>query len=215
MMRRIVLALALLTVASGCKDLSRNRIVPTASASASSSAPRASASSDWRPALCAEDSAPSSPSDPSHMSFTGQCTLRISGLASCRAYDDDFYVLVTQPMKSGALFNFYVNVERFKGRGHYPGQAQVHVGVRQGPTLYRWSNLHGTMKVEADAAPKGAKKRGEAMPTVDGAATLESVVLEAEPGTGATGTIVVEGDIRCAHGDAGTEMSEKLGDEQR
>ncbi|HEY2746594.1 MAG TPA: hypothetical protein VGL86_18305, partial [Polyangia bacterium] len=144
---RVVL-LATLALAACTKDLSSQPIV--AQSQSPSPPPRAAAPAlpgpPWRAELCrpAVDAATGT------LTFAGECAFAVAEPALCRPEEDDFYILVKRALAGGRSFNFYVNVERHHGPGVYDGQAQLHVTVRDGQALYRWSNFTGSITLAGD-----------------------------------------------------------------
>ena len=177
--------LGALALAACTKDLSSQPIIAPASSSAPSttSAAPAPAGPPWRTERCR----PEGDAAAGTLRFSGECNFAQATPALCRREEDDFYILVKRPLAGGPSFNFYVNVERHHGPGEYAGNAQIHVTVRDGAALYRWSNFTGTITLAGDT-----KKSGD-----DTRASFHGVRLDPEPGTPARGTIIVDGTIPC------------------
>jgi hypothetical protein len=184
----VVVAVAAGTLAACTKDLTSQPIIgsaPSGATSAPSGATVASSAAGpaWRGELCRT----AGDAERGTLRFSGECGFAVAGPALCRPDEDDFYILVKRALDSGRAFNFYVNVERHHGPGEYAGSAQIHVTVRDGAALYRWSNFTGTLTLAGDT-----KKSGD-----DTRASFHGVRLDPEPGTLARGSIVVDGSIPC------------------
>jgi hypothetical protein len=183
-MRRVRLAFFVVGLAACTKDLSNQPIVSPSP----STAPRATVASapsgpPWRAELCR----PAGDTAAGTLKFTGECTFAVAEPALCRPEEDDFYILVKRTLAGGQSFNFYVNVERHHGPGDYAGHAQLHVTVRDGQALYRWSNFTGSITLGGDTATSADETH----------ATLRGMRLDPEPGTLARGSILVDGTIAC------------------
>jgi hypothetical protein len=179
--KRRALCVMIVAAAACTKDLSSQPII-SSSPPAAARAPAPPVGAPWRSELCR----PTGPTDGA-LKFSGECAFGHGEPALCRPQEDDFYILVKRTLAGGQSFNFYVNVERHHGAGDYPGLAQIHVTVRDGQALYRWSNYLGTITLTGDSTKSAAKTR----------ASLHGVRLTAEPGTLATGSIVVDGAVDC------------------
>lgn len=185
-MRRahVVAVVAALAGGVACtKDLSNQPIV--APAPSPSTAPHAAAPAGpaWRSDRCR--SASDSADGP--LKFSGECSFAVAEPALCRPEEDDFYILVKRTLAGGQAFNFYVNVERHHGPGEYLGKAQIHVTVRDGVALYRWSNFTGSITLAGDTGKSADETH----------ASFAGMRLDPEPGTLARGSIVVDGTIPC------------------
>ena len=179
----VVVALAALALAActrGSDEPTDLGAAPSGTTTAPSGA--TAAGPTWRSELChtAGDAGGT-------LRFSGECSFAVAGPALCRPDEDDFYILVKRTLDGGRAFNFYVNVERHHGPGEYAGNAQIHVTVRDGAALYRWSNFTGTLTLAGDT-----KKSGD-----DTRASFHGVRLDPEPGTPARGSIIVDGTIQC------------------
>ena len=185
MSRARLLVVAALTLAACTKDLTSQPIIGAAPSGAATRRRRARrvAPSAAGPPGAASSAAPPATPRPARLRFSGECSFAVAGPALCRPDEDDFYILVKRTLDGGRAFNFYVNVERHHGPGEYGGNAQIHVTVRDGAALYRWSNFTGTITLAGDT-----KKSGD-----DTRASFHGVRLDPEPGTPARGTIVVDG----------------------
>jgi hypothetical protein len=183
-MRGARIALSVVALAACTKDLSSQPIV--AQSQSPSPPPRAAATPPgppWRAELCR----PAGDATTGTLAFSGECSFAVAEPALCRPEEDDFYILVKRTLAGGRAFNFYVNVERHHGPGEYLGHAQIHVTVRDGQALYRWSNFTGSITLAGDTATSANETH----------ATLRGMRLDPEPGTLARGSIIVDGTLAC------------------
>ena len=188
--RRGALLLVVVAAAACTEDLSDKPIIGAAPPSSVSSSgvspspkPALPAGPPWRSELCR----PRGDASAGSLRFNGECTFAVPEPALCRPDEDDFYILVKRTLAGGQSFNFYVNVERHHGAGEYDGNAQIHITVRDGAALYRWSNFTGTITLAGDTLKAGPDARF----------SLRGVRLDPEPGTLARGSIVVDGSAAC------------------
>jgi hypothetical protein len=194
----IPLFYSLILIGASCtKDLSSTPLLPPARAIPPEvTAPAAPAGPVWMPEKCRLGTATDTARPGSVLRFAGACGLALSGPAVCQPASDDFYLLLRRPLAGGQSFTFYVNVERYQGPGAYEGLAQIQLAVREGRDLYRWSNFQGTLSVAPEA---GTGARSEAKGFSPAAqATFHEIMLSPEPGTSASGTIVIDGTVDCA-----------------
>lgn len=186
MKKLLLMALALI----GCtQDLSNKPIIKSKAAATASSKPLpavtlAPAGPPWNHEMCRPSDPDAPPRPNGTLTFSGECAFKQSEQGWCRPLDDDFYILERRTLAGGHWFIFYVNVERHHGPGDYPGLAQIHIEVRDGQSLYRWSNYQGSLLLTADARQHLR-------------ALFKGVRLTAEPGTLASGSIVVDGTVDC------------------
>jgi hypothetical protein len=93
--------------------------------------------SGWRPQGC-----PPPPEDgpgPSSLKATGPCTFQHQGAFTCEGMVDDLYISMSRKAANGATLMAFINVEQYKGPGHYKG-AQMFVGIQDKSSIYRWSS---------------------------------------------------------------------------
>lgn len=183
-MKRACIVVAVALACGACtKDLTNQPIV--APAPSPSAAPHAAAAAGpaWSSELCR----PKGDSSDGPLRFSGECSFAVGEPALCRPEEDDFYILVKRTLAGGRAFNFYVNVERHHGPGEYLGKAQIHVTVRDGTALYRWSNFTGSITLAGDTEKSADETH----------ASFRGMRLDPEPGTLARGSIVVDGTIPC------------------
>jgi hypothetical protein len=155
---------------------------PVDSASAIPLAPK---QEPWSPKFC--EPAPETEAGNNDLTVSGTCAFKQHVLASCRARGDDYYSIVRRKMVDGHELEIYLNLEFYTGPGTYEKKVEIIALMRRGLSLYRWSNMSTT----ATALLEGDEKE---TPTV---VKLVPTELKPEPGTMTTGTITLEGTIRC------------------
>lgn len=203
-LRMAALILWLLVLSPACqKDLSNAPIIPpvappAASVSEPSPHPRIPRPNEiaWTTGMCEPKDTPP-PSGPSDLTIEGECRIRLKGPFRCRAVGDDFYIFYKMPLKNGADFFFYVNVEHYKSSGDYADSGETDVHIHLGENFYRWSSAHGSLKIDAKPFNDPNLHRG----SVTGSARFTtSLELQADPGTLSKGKITVHGSVGCVPG---------------
>jgi hypothetical protein len=130
----------------------------------------------WQADFCTlppEDSAGSS-----KFVAKGPCAFHHEGNTLCRGLTDDFHVIMLRKGAGGAAVAVYINVEFYKGPGHY-AKAQMFLSFQTGTSYYLW----GSDSVHIAVTP-GQKS-----------VVLPPTKLQAEPPN--TGTEVVSGTLWC------------------
>jgi hypothetical protein len=98
---------------------------------------------------------------------------------ACLAATDDLYLSAKVWVDPHRVFYLTVNVESFKGPGHY-NQAQLYAQLAGSAGVQRWSQRAAAVDVHADHSVR-----------------VPAAQLDAEPGTGSTGIITISGDAGC------------------
>ncbi len=130
----------------------------------------------FRPEQCVL--APEDTAGSSNLVANGPCSFHHEGDLRCRRSIDDFYVALLRKAPGEATLAVYINVETYKGPGHYDN-AQMFLTVQDGMSYYHWSSDSVRITV-------GPREQWVDLPTVH---------LEAEPPN--TGTEVVTGKLWC------------------
>jgi hypothetical protein len=103
----------------------------------------------WSPDGCPPPTEEGSGSD--LLTVTGPCAFEHREPVGCESLADDFLMTMSRKGARGATVMVFINVEHYKGPGHYDG-AQMFVGVQDRTNIYRWSNDEVTMTVGAGEA---------------------------------------------------------------
>lgn len=103
----------------------------------------------WRPDGCPPLPIDATGSDV--LSVEGPCTFEHRAPVACEALADDFLVTMSRKGALGSTVMVYINVEKYKGPGHYDG-AQMFVGVQDKTNIYRWSSDEVTITVGENEA---------------------------------------------------------------
>ena len=180
MTRLLVTACAALA-ASCTRELTNEPVIPT---QVTSGAARTAGgpSSWWRSEICRINPGDEGPTDSAKtLTFAGECNFPHRTPAQCYSRGDDYYVAAQRTLAGGQTLTFFANIESYSGPGEYK-IAEIHLTVRDGERIYRWSNTHGAATVA------GGEK-----PIVE----FPDVTLEAVAGTPAAGSIALKGAIGC------------------
>src|SRR5262249_46236630 len=143
-------------------------------------APADASQAGWVSGTCDPVPEPDRAASFSDLAFSGECAFHQTGPAQCHGREDDFYLVAHRDLEGARQLTLYVNVERYSGPGVYENDAQVHVMIKDGESLYRWSAFRTSVSLGANPGGLSVSGLSHASSTVT-VVTLPTVDLAAEP----------------------------------
>jgi hypothetical protein len=122
---------------------------------------------------------------PSSIPVSGVCTGRLTGAFRCVRGEDFLALSISQPLSRGDVFHLTVLVPDFTGPGGYP-ESEAFLQIIGPADPPRWARRDAITSV----SPEGTVELG-------------TFLFAPEPGTPATGKILLHGHAACARTDRG------------